>query len=135
MNSQVFVTDIEDATLKNKAYRRVIYTANYQQLVLMSLEPFEEIGMEVHSKVDQFIRIEQGIGLAVILDKNSNDYKYYNLNDGMSITIPSGTFHNIINLSSRLPLKLYTIYSPPQHSPNTIEMHKKRENHYDVCEF
>lgn len=114
-----FITHIENDTLKNNNFRKVIHTAKNQQLVLMSLKPQEDIGMEVHKGVDQFIRIEKGRGKAIL---NGDEYA---IRDGVSITIPAGTEHNIINTSKRNALKLYTIYSPPEHKPNTIMKNKK----------
>lgn len=114
-----FITNIENDTLKNNNFRKVIYTAKKQQLVLMSLKPLEDIGMEIHKGVDQFIRIEKGRGVAVL---NGDTYA---LRDGVCIVIPSGVEHNIINTSKKNALKLYTIYSPPEHKPNTILKNKK----------
>jgi mannose-6-phosphate isomerase-like protein (cupin superfamily) len=111
--------DIESKTISNKAYRRVIYTDDKMQVVLMSLKPKEEIGMEVHKDATQFIRVERGKGKAVIAGKT------HLLRDGVVVIIPFGTLHNIINASSRLPMKLYTVYSPPTHPPGTLEMYKK----------
>ena len=104
--------NIEKETLKNKNYRKVVYTDKYQQLVLMSLNPKEYIHLEKHNAT-QFFRVEKGKGIAKVGGK---DIK---LKDGMSVTVPPNTFHKIIN-TGRKPLKLYTIYSPPQHKPGTI---------------
>jgi mannose-6-phosphate isomerase-like protein (cupin superfamily) len=117
-----YVINIEKATLENKAFRQVLHTNSRQQLVLMSLIPGEEIGMEVHENVDQFIRIEKGIALAVIIKAESRGKKtkYYLLEDGDCIMIPLGFYHNIINVGDE-DLKLYTIYSPPEHKPGTYQ--------------
>src|SRR3989344_7570391 len=97
-----FVSDIEKDTLKNKNFRKVIYTSKHSQLVLMNLAPKQEIGIEVHKENDQFFRFEKGRGKCII-----NGHKY-NLKDGMAVVIPAGAKHNIINTSSKEELKLYT---------------------------
>jgi mannose-6-phosphate isomerase-like protein (cupin superfamily) len=113
--------DIEKLTLKNNNYRKVINTTSTQQLVLMSLKPNEEIGMEKHKKTTQFMRIEKGTVIAIIgKDENKKKYK---LKDNSFITIPPNTYHNIINVGTGTA-KLYTIYCPPNHKPGTI--HKTR---------
>ena len=116
--------DIEKLTLKNKYYRKVINTTPNQQLVLMSIKPKEEIGMELHKKVDQFIRIEKGTAGAIIGKENP---KKYLLKKEHFITIPAGTYHNIINIG-RSELKLYSIYSPPNHKPGTIHKTKPKND-------
>ena len=113
-----YVTNIEQETIHNIYFRRVLYTSENQQLVIMNLKPQEDIGGEIHKEVDQFIRIEKGKGLVQI------DNYMYELSDGISINIPKGTFHNIINTSLTEPLKLYTIYSPPNHPFNRIDVDK-----------
>lgn len=107
------VINIEELTLNNNFYRRVISTSNYSQVVLMSIEPHNEIGMEIHKNNDQFIRIEQGSGYAQL---QSEVFPIY---DGISIHVPAGTYHNIVNESDS-EMKLYTIYSPPLHNENLI---------------
>jgi mannose-6-phosphate isomerase-like protein (cupin superfamily) len=115
--------NITKLTLKNNNYRKVIETGTYQQIVLMSLKPKEEIGMEVHKKVDQFIRIEKGVCLAII-GKGENQ-KIYKLKDDYFIIIPAGTYHNIINVGTG-KLKLYSIYAPPNHEHNQrLKLSKK----------
>lgn len=114
-----FVTDIEEGTENNQNFREVLFTAPHSQLVVMSLLPNEDIGMEVHD-VDQFLRIEKGEG-KVILDGEET-----NIADGTAIVVPAGTEHNIINTSQTAQLKLYTIYSPPQHPDKTI--HKSKQD-------
>lgn len=111
----IFKDNIEKLTISNNYYRKVICTTKTLQLVLMSLSPKEEIGAEVHKDVTQFFRVEKGHGVAIIKGKR------YNLKDGDSIVVPGGTKHNIINTSSSEDLKLYTIYAPPEHPPNTKE--------------
>jgi len=114
-----FVGNIEEKTLQNDYFREVLFTAQHSQLVVMSLNPNEEIGMEVHEIVDQFIRVEQGNGKAIL---NGEEYV---ISDGFAIVIPAGTQHNIINTSSEEKLKLYTIYSPAHHRDKTI--HKTKQ--------
>lgn len=113
-----YITNIEDTTEENENFREVLFTGPKSQLVVMSLLPNEEIGLEVHD-VDQFIRIEKGAGKAVL------DGEEYMISDGSAIVIPAGTEHNIINTSSSEELKLYTIYSPAHHKDKTI--HKTKQ--------
>src|SRR5512147_276476 len=124
-----FSADIEKETLANTDFRRVLYTGTYSQLVLMSLKPKEEIGEEVHDDVDQFFRFEEGEGLVTI------DASRYTVKDGSAVIVPSGAKHNVINTSKTKALKLYTIYSPPEHQDKTIRHTKQeavaREEHYD----
>ncbi len=124
-----FVGKIEKETLKNDDFRRVLYTGKYSQLVLMSLKPGEEIGEEVHDDVDQFFRFEDGKGL-VVIDDVEHDVK-----DGMAVVVPSGAKHNVINTSKKNDLKLYTIYSPPEHQDGVVRHTKQdaidNEEHYD----
>ena len=111
-----FVTNIEDETIDNRAYRNVLATSSNLQLVVMSLKPREDIGFEIHDG-DQFIRIESGQAIALVNGER------YTLSDGDIIIIPAGARHNIINID-KVPLKLYTIYSPPQHESGTLEYTK-----------
>ncbi|MDD2909667.1 MAG: cupin domain-containing protein [Candidatus Pacebacteria bacterium] len=113
------ITNIEKDTLENENFRKVIFTAKNMQLVLMSLEPNEEIGEEMHDDVDQFIRIEKGNGKAIL---NGEEYE---IMDGSSVVIPAGVKHNIINSSAEEKLKLYTIYSPPEHRDGVIHQTKE----------
>lgn len=114
-----FVGNIEDLTIKNNNFRKVLFTAKKCQLVLMSLKPLEDIGMETHRGVDQFIRIEKGHGVVILNGKKME------IKDGSAIVIPAGIEHNVINTSKRIALKLYTIYSPPEHPEGTIIKNKK----------
>jgi len=114
-----FFTNIEKETLENSNFRKVLYTSKYSQIVLMSLRPKEEIGMEVHSENDQFFRVEKGVGKCII---NDNEY---DIKDGSAIIVPRGAKHNIINTSETEELKLYTIYSPPNHKDGIIHFSKK----------
>ncbi|MGH7784893.1 MAG: cupin domain-containing protein [Candidatus Binatia bacterium] len=114
--------------MKNKDFRRVLYTAKNSQLVLMSLRPREEIGEETHT-LDQFIRVEAGDGVAIL------DGVKHQISDGSAVVIPAGTKHNIINASATGELKLYTLYSPPEHRDGTIHPTKAdalaHEEHFD----
>ncbi|MDD2515897.1 MAG: cupin domain-containing protein [Candidatus Gracilibacteria bacterium] len=114
-----FTTNIEKATLENNNFRKVLYTAKHCQLVLMSLAPREDIGMEVHPDNDQFFRFEKGQGKAII------DGNEYPIGDGTVIIVPSGAQHNIINTSNTEYLKLYTIYSPAHHKDGIIRKTKE----------
>ena len=116
-----FVTDIEHATLENTDYRRVLFTGQNTQLVLMSIAPGDEIGVETHDEHDQFIRVESGAG-AVLLDGEQ-----HRLADGIAVVIPAGVRHNVINTSIEKPLRLYTLYSPPEHPEGTVQ-HKKQDD-------
>ena len=113
-----FVMDIEDTTLANDNFRQVVFTAPYSQLVLMSLLPNEDIGMEVHADVDQFFRFELGEG-KVILNGEEHVVK-----DGMAVVVPAGVNHNIINTSDVNKLKFYTIYSPANHKDGVVHQTK-----------
>ena len=123
-----YVTNIEDDTLKNRDFRRVLYTGKNSQLVLMSLGPKEEIGEETHT-LDQFIRVEAGSGVAIL------DNVKHEISDGTAVVIPAGTKHNIVNNSNAEELKLYTLYSPPEHRDGTIHKTKAdalaHEEHFD----
>lgn len=114
-----FVVNIETKTLKNEYFRQVLSTTQHCQVVVMSLLPSEQIGMEVHPVVDQFIRVEKGEGTAILHGKE------FRLSDGYALVVPAGTVHNIINTSKENPLKLYTIYSPPHHKDGTLHKTKK----------
>lgn len=121
-----YITNIERATLENSDYRRVLYTGRYSQLVLMSLKPGEEIGEEVHG-LDQFLRFEQGQG-AIVLNKKER----HAVSADDAAVIPAGTWHNVIN-TGETDLKLYTIYSPPEHKDGTVHRGKadEAEEHFD----
>jgi len=108
-----FVDNIEEKTRENTFFRHVLYTGQHTQLVVMSLLPGEEIGMEVHPQVDQFFRIEEGEAKVII------DGEEHEVSDGFAIIVPAGSQHNVINTGSN-PLKLYTLYSPPNHPDGTI---------------
>ena len=113
-----YAVDIEKATLDNTYFRKVLFTGPKSQLVLMTLKPGEDIGKETHDDIDQFVRVEAGTGKAVI------DGKEHALKDGSAVVIPAGSEHNVINTSSNEPLKLYTIYTPPEHPDGTVHKTK-----------
>jgi len=113
--------NIEKATLENNEYRHVLYTGTYSQLVLMSLKPKEEIGLEVHEDNDQFFRFEKGQGKVIINET------VYEVTDGDAVIVPAGSQHNVINLSETEVLKLYTIYSPAHHADATVHPTKESE--------
>ena len=113
-----FAGNIEEQTLANTNFRKVLYTASHSQLVLMSLRPNEEIGMEVHEDNDQFFRFESGQGKVEI------DGNVYDVKDGSAIVVPAGAEHNVRNTSSERELKLYTIYSPAHHQKDVVRASK-----------
>jgi len=123
------VVNLEKDTVKNTDFRRVLYTGKYSQLVLMNLKPMEEIGEETHEDVDQFFRFEKGQGKVTIDDVE------HLVRDGDGVIVPAGARHNVVNVSKSMDLKLYTIYSPPEHQDGTIRHTKKdaitREEHFD----
>ena len=123
-----YVTNIENDALENKDFRRVLYTAKNTQLVLMSLRAKEDIGEEIHT-LDQFIRVEAGHGTAII------DGVKHRISDGFAVVIPAGAKHNIVNDSGTEELKLYTLYSPPEHRDGTIRPTKRdalsQKEHFD----
>jgi mannose-6-phosphate isomerase-like protein (cupin superfamily) len=123
-----FHADIEQETLKNTAFRKVLYTAKHSQLVLMCLKPREEIGMEVHADNDQFFRIEKGQGTCII-DGNASAIR-----DGSAVIVPAGAQHNIVNTSASEELKLYTVYSPAHHQDGIVRK-TKEEAESDGEEF
>jgi mannose-6-phosphate isomerase-like protein (cupin superfamily) len=114
-----YIANIEKLTLTNENFRQVLYTSQHQQLVVMSLLPNEDIGMETHATTDQFLRIEKGDGKVVM---NGEEHI---VTDGSAFIVPAGTKHNVINTSSEHPLKLYTVYSPPHHKDKTVHVTKK----------
>jgi mannose-6-phosphate isomerase-like protein (cupin superfamily) len=114
-----YVGPIEKQTVKNKNFRQVLYTGKFAQLVVMCLQPGEDIGKEVHQKVDQFFRIEEGSAKFVFSEKEEHIVKA-----GDAVVVPAGTFHNVINTSKTETLKLYTVYSPPNHPDGTVHKTK-----------
>lgn len=120
-----YIVNIEKETLDNSFYRKVLYTAKNSQLVLMCIEPGDEIGMEIH-ELDQFLRIESGKA-TVRIDEHS-----YEVEDGFAIVVPQGARHNVINTGAA-PLKLYSVYSPAAHKDGTVVKTKaeEKEEHFD----
>ncbi|MFZ5392417.1 MAG: cupin domain-containing protein [Patescibacteria group bacterium] len=123
-----FNANIEQETLANSNFRKVLYSGKHSQLVLMSLKPGEEIGMEIHSENDQFFRFEKGMG-KVLIDGNE-----YAVRDGSAIVVPAGAEHNVINVSETEELKLYTIYSPAHHKDGIVRV-TKEEAMADEADF
>jgi len=123
-----YTTNIEKATQDNSNFRQVLYTAKHSQLVLMSLSPNQEIGMEVHPDNDQFFRFEKGKGKCII------DGNEYEVSDGSAVVVPAGAQHNIINVSDSEELKLYTIYSPAHHQDGIVRA-TKEEAEANEAEF
>lgn len=114
-----YVGPIEELTLENTYFRQVLHTGKHAQLVLMCLGPGDEIGNEVHEGVDQFFRIEQGEAMFVF-----NQEQERRVGDGDAVVVPAGTYHNVINTSKTASLKLYTLYSPPNHPAGTVHRTK-----------
>ena len=114
-----YVGPIEKQTLENTYFRQVLFTGAHAQLVVMSLRPGEDIGDEVHPNVDQFFRIEQGEAKFVLNEKEERV-----VHSGDAVIVPAGTYHNVINTSKTQELKLYTIYSPPNHPKGTVNKTK-----------
>jgi len=123
-----FCGDIELMTRENSDFRKVLYTASHSQLVLMSLKPGEEIGLETHDENDQFFRFEAGEG-KVLIDGNE-----YPVADGTAVVVPAGARHNVINTSASLELKIYTIYSPAHHKDGIVRA-TKAEAESDAPEY
>jgi mannose-6-phosphate isomerase-like protein (cupin superfamily) len=124
-----YVTLLDKETRKSTDFRRVLYTGKHSQLVLMTLKPGEEIGEETHEDVDQFFRFEGGEGKVII------DGVEHRVKDGNGVIVPAGARHNVVNTSKRANLKLYTIYSPPEHQDGVVRHTKKEatasEEHFD----
>ncbi len=128
-NMKGYVTHLERETEKNADFRHVLYTGKHSQLVLMCLKPGEEIGEETHEDHDQFFRFEGGEGKVII------DGVEHRVNDGNGVIVPAGARHNVVNTSKRANLRLYTIYSPPEHQDGVVRHTKKdaiaSEEHFD----
>ena len=124
-----YVAHLEREAKKNADFRHVLYTGKHSQLVLMSLKPGEEIGEETHETHDQFFRFESGEGKVII------DGVEHNIKDGSGVIVPAGAKHNVVNTSKRANLRLYTIYSPPEHQDGVVRHTKKEamatEEHFD----
>jgi mannose-6-phosphate isomerase-like protein (cupin superfamily) len=122
-----YIVQIEDATLKNENYRQVLFTAKHCQLVIMNGQAGDQIGEEIHD-LDQFIRVEAGEGV-ISMDMDGQKHA---VSDGFAAVIPAGTKHNVINTSSSLGLKLYSLYSPPEHKVGTVHKTKKMLTPMDI---
>lgn len=120
-----YYVDLEKKTLENENYREVLFTGPNSQLVVMSIAPGDEIGMEVHEEHDQFIRVEAGEGKASI------DGEEFDLKDGSAIVIPARAEHNVWNVSGESKLKLYTVYTPPEHADGTIHATKADDHGHE----
>jgi mannose-6-phosphate isomerase-like protein (cupin superfamily) len=120
-----YVTNIEQRTLENHNFREVLFTGPNSQLVVMTLQPGEEIGMERHDDRDQFVRVEAGEGEAILNGER------HPLRDGSAVVVPAGTNHNFVNTSRSEALRLYTIYSPPEHPDGTVHRTKAEADEYE----
>lgn len=127
-----FVVNIEEATLQNDNFRLALWTGEYLQLTLMSINPGDDIGLEIHDDHDQFLRIEEGEGLVMMGDsKDCLDFQR-RVSDNYAVFVPAGKWHNLINTGCK-PLKLYSIYAPPEHPRGTVHRTKadeKKHHHY-----
>jgi len=119
-----FVVNIEEATLQNNNFRTALWTGNHLQLTLMSINVGDDIGLEMHPDVDQFIRVEQGQGLVMMGDSRDNLNYRRRVGDNYAIFVPAGKWHNLINTGC-VPLKLYSIYAPPEHPHGTVHHTKE----------
>lgn len=122
-----YAKNIKTLTIENTDYRRVIYTSRYSQFVVMSLKPGEDIKNEIHG-LDQFIRVEEGQAKVIL----NNGETEYDLQDDWAVIVPAGTYHHVINTGDK-NLKLYTLYSPPDHLKDTVQPTKadEKEDHFD----
>lgn len=120
-----YVVNINEATIQNTNFRLALWTGSYLQLTLMSINKGEDVGLEVHNNLDQFIRVEEGCGLAIMGDSPDDMYFERRVCDDDVILIPAGKWHNLINIGCT-PLKLYSIYAPPEHPHGTV--HKTKED-------
>ncbi len=118
--------NIEEKTLAGNNFREVLYTTKRSQLVIMTLQPGEEIGMEHHTGHDQFIRVEEGEGVAIL------DGEKHQLVDGTAVVVPAGVEHNVINTSTTAPMRLYTLYTPPEHPDGIIHATKEEADEYEM---
>lgn len=114
-----FVIDINEATKQNNAFRTALWTGDHLQLTLMSIDVCDDIGLEMHPNLDQFIRIEEGQGIVMMGDRKDRLNFQREVYDDFAFIIPAGTWHNLVN-TGRTPLKLYSIYAPPQHPYGTV---------------
>lgn len=126
MSIMIYHSDLEKVTEQNSFFRKVLFTGKNLQLVVMSLKPGEEIGNEIHEKVDQFFRVEEGEAKVIV----ENGKEEFFVEDDDAFIIPAGTWHNVINTGDE-ELKLYTIYSPPNHPPKTEHKTKQEAEEYE----
>lgn len=130
--SEPFVVNIQNATLQNPYFRSALWTGEYLQLTLMSIPPGGEIGLETHPNLDQFLRLEQGYGLVKMGPSEDNLNFQAKVTNGYAVFIPAGAYHNMINIGN-IPIKLYSIYAPPEHAKGTLhetkEIADKEEEH------
>ena len=126
--SNPFIFNIEHATKMNENFRTTLWTGEHMQLTLMSIPESEDIGVEMHADVDQFIRIESGSARVYIGDSRETLREVGYVNDNYAIIIPAGTWHNIVNIGNA-PLKVYSIYAPPQHPFGTVHKTKADAEH------
>lgn len=130
MGGQPFVLDIEDATEDNNNFRTTIWTGTHMQLTLMSIDVGDDIGLERHTGIDQFLRIEEGEGLVLMGDDQNNLNFRRRVDDDYAVLVPAGKWHNLVNTGSK-PLKLYSIYAPPEHARGTIHRTKADEPEHE----
>ncbi|NLP30804.1 MAG: cupin domain-containing protein [Clostridiales bacterium] len=130
MDYKPYVTNIEDATKKNKYFRTTLWTGQHLQITLMSINVGEDIGLEMHPDLDQFIRIEEGEGIVLMGEKEDKLHYQKRVYDDYVIVIPAGTWHNLIN-TGRAPIKLYSIYAPPEHPRGTVHKTKEEAEAYE----
>lgn len=128
-----WVGDIEDETLGNEHFRRVVFTGSKVQLTVMAIQPGEEIGVEMHDHLDQFLRIEQGEALVTFGPSEDEITERHEVSDDWAIIVPGGTWHNVINTGTEV-LKLYSLYSPPEHPDGTIHRDKAEADAAEAAE-
>ncbi|HZJ78905.1 MAG TPA: cupin domain-containing protein [Clostridia bacterium] len=126
--SNPFVVDMEKATVQNDCFRTALWTGKHLQLTLMCIKPGSDIGLEVHPKLDQFLRIEQGQGVVLMGTCKENLNFQRRVYDNYAVLVPAGTWHNLVNTGCT-PLKLYSIYAPPEHPFGTVHVTKKDAEH------
>lgn len=118
-----WVSDIEKLTVENETFRTVVHTGGHSQLVVMSIEPGSEIGWESHGHLDQFFRIEQGKGRLDLGNSEDSVDEQHDVEDDWAFIVPAGIWHNVVNTGD-VPLRLYTVYSPPEHPDGTVHATK-----------
>lgn len=126
--AEPFVINIEEATRQNNNFRTALWTGQHLQITLMKINVGESIGLESHPNLDQFIRIEQGVGLVQMGDNKNNLNYERTVYDNYAIVIPAGKWHNLTNIGD-VPIKLYSIYAPPNHPKGTVHRTKEDAEH------